>query len=276
MLIGPPRPDLTPAGNTDRKPLPLLVIPSVPADLARRLLRSGGMRTRSDDFSGASKTGRWLLADWERGFVARWVSFVPARIETWHLTLATLPWCALALAGGWLAASHDWRWLTLVSLALGLQYLTDLFDGAVGRHRETGLVRWGFYMDHLLDFVFLCCLFGAWFLALPAEDQPWLLAALAVAGAGMASSFLSFGATGEFRISCGGIGPTELRVAAIVANQALVARGPEPLQPVLPLAVLVGAAGLCWMVAQRSRELWRLDLEGPTRPDDEAGHGRDG
>ncbi|MGI9590930.1 MAG: CDP-alcohol phosphatidyltransferase family protein [Myxococcota bacterium] len=226
-----------------------------------------------DGFGGATKTGRWLCAEWEKRFVARWVDRVPPWIETWHLTLATLAWCALAVAGGALAAHADWRWLSLVSLALALQYATDLFDGAVGRHRDTGLVRWGFYMDHLLDFVFLCSLFVAWGLALPEAQNAWGLALLGLAGAGMASSFLAFAATGEFRISCGGVGPTELRLAAIAANQALVAWGPPRLDLALPAAVAVAAAALAWVVVANHRALWALDLELRARSAEASGEG---
>ena len=34
---------------------------------------------------------------------------------------------------------------------------TDSFDGALGRRRDTGIPKWGYYMDHLLDFVFMWC-----------------------------------------------------------------------------------------------------------------------
>lgn len=219
---------------------------------------------RPEPFAGARKTGRWLFAGLEARLVSRWVGRVPACIGTQHLTLATLPWCALALAGGALASAGDWRWLSLVSLAIALQYLTDLFDGAVGRHRDTGLVRWGFYMDHLLDYVFLCSLFAAWAIALPSELLPWLLALLGVAGALMASSFLLFAATGEFRISHWGIGPSELRLMAIAANQALVACGPAGLARVLPAALAVAGVLLAAVAIRNGRALWALDL-GPRR-----------
>ena len=48
--------------------------------------------------------------------------------------------------------------LWFVSLMIVLQYLTDLFDGEVGRQRNTGLIKWGFYMDHFLDYLFLSSL----------------------------------------------------------------------------------------------------------------------
>jgi hypothetical protein len=39
---------------------------------------------------------------------------------------------------------------------LGPQWFTDCLDGALGRYRDTGIPKWGYYMDHFLDFVFMC------------------------------------------------------------------------------------------------------------------------
>lgn len=230
--------------------------------------------TKSASFS--QKTGRWWLAGWESRFVAHWVTRIPAWLGTHHLTSATILWSALAIACGWLAAQGDLRWLCGVSLAIALQYLSDLFDGAVGRHRETGLVRWGFYMDHLLDFVFLCSLFVAWSLVLPASAQPWFFGLLGVAGASMVSSFLAFSATGEFRISHLGVGPTELRLAAIVATQALAFFGPAPFARALPLALGISLVLLAGLIGANHRRLWALDMQIRARPAEAgADHGGD-
>lgn len=222
----------------------------------------------------ARKVGRWLLADWEGRFVARHLHRVPPWLETHHLTLLTLPWCAAVLAAGWLASHVDLRWLTLASAAIALQYLTDLFDGAVGRARDTGLVRWGYFMDHLLDFVFLCCIVGAYGMLVPAASMPWLIALFGLVGALMASEFLAFGASGEFRISHFGVGPTELRLALIGANQAVVALGSDALARALPFAVAgVAVAGIA-VVVRTQRRLWTLDMKARARAAEEEGLAR--
>ena len=113
--------------------------------------------TEKQGFGGATKAGESILGPLEKKFVARWVNRVPFWLETHHLTLLTIPWTSLVIASAWqVRESEDIRWFWGVSLAIVLQYLTDLFDGAVGRSRNTGLVKWGFYMDHFLDFVFQC------------------------------------------------------------------------------------------------------------------------
>lgn len=55
-------------------------------------------------------------------------------------------------------AQYNVQWLWGSSAMILAQYLTDLFDGVVGRHRDTGLVRWGYYADHFLDYMFMCCI----------------------------------------------------------------------------------------------------------------------
>jgi phosphatidylglycerophosphate synthase len=216
-------------------------------------------------FGGAHKVGRWLLASWERRFVAANLHRVPAWLETHHLTLLTVPWCVAVLAAGWLAASVDLRWLTLASVAIGLQYLTDLFDGAVGRARDTGLVKWGYFMDHLLDFAFLCSLVIAYGFLVPTEAMPWLLGLFGLVGTLMASEFLAFGATGEFRISHFGIGPTELRLALIGVNQAIVALGTGALVSALPFAVAGVALVGVVIVIQTQQRVWDLDMKAKAR-----------
>jgi phosphatidylglycerophosphate synthase len=221
--------------------------------------------TEPPAFGGAHKVGRWLLAGWERRFVARNLQRVPAWLETHHLTLLSVPWCVAVLAAGWLAAQVDLRWLTLASAAIGLQYLTDLFDGAVGRARETGLVKWGYFMDHLLDFAFLCSLVIAYGLLVPPESMPWLLGLFGLVGTLMASEFLAFGATGEFRISHFGIGPTELRLALIGVNQTIVLLGTDALVSALPFAVAgIALVGL-GIVFQTQRRIWDLDMKAKAR-----------
>ena len=115
----------------------------------RKLCMSG------QGFAGATKTSTSILSPLERRMVSTVLPKLPAWLETYHLTLLTPVWSALIIAFSSLAAGNI-RWLWLVSLMVLLQYLTDHFDGKVGRYRNTGLVKWGFYMDHLLDYFFGC------------------------------------------------------------------------------------------------------------------------
>lgn len=109
---------------------------------------------KNDQFAGDKKEGEWILAKVEKRMVNWLVPRVPPFIETYHLTLLTLLWSIGIVAFSFLARDNI-NWLWGASFFILLQYITDVLDGAVGRYRETGLVKWGFYMDHLLDYVFL-------------------------------------------------------------------------------------------------------------------------
>ena len=123
-----------------------------------------------------------------------------------------------------------------------LQYLTDLADGEVGRRRDTGLVKWGFFMDHLLDYIFLCCLVFAGYLMAPENTQIWFIPLLIIMGAIMANSFLSFAATNEFEIYHYGMGPTESRIGFILINAYIAFFGFTHFYWIMPLVCLVGCA----------------------------------
>jgi len=76
-----------------------------------------------------------LLARYEKRFIDGNVQRFPNWIEGYHLTLTTLLWSAGLIVFGWLARiSYHWLWGS--SLMLFLQWFTDSFDGALGRHRN--------------------------------------------------------------------------------------------------------------------------------------------
>jgi phosphatidylglycerophosphate synthase len=172
----------------------------------------------------------------------------------------TLGWCAGLVLFGCLAAT-DLRWLWGSSLMIALQWVTDFFDGKVGKHRGTGLVKWGFYMDHLLDFVFLCAVVLGYALVLPERAHLSLLLVLAVFGGFMVNSFLAFAATGRFHISHGKLGPTEFRLALVLINSLLVLYGTRRMTKVLPYVAACGFVALCVLAYRTQRELWLRDTE---------------
>ena len=135
-----------------------------------------------EPFKGDQKHGTSVLMRWENAFRAKWVPRLPLWLETWHLTYLTLLWSGLILLSGWLAreALH-WLWLT--SAMVVAQYLSDLFDGAVGRHRNTGLIKWGYYMDHFLDYVFQSSIVIAYMLIAPGGLSGYFVAILVLSSA---------------------------------------------------------------------------------------------
>lgn len=210
-------------------------------------------------FAGAMKAGSSLVTPLERRMEIHLVPWIPRWLETHHLTWLTLLWSALIVGFSYLAA-RDIRWLWLVSLMVFLQYVTDFFDGKVGKHRNTGLVKWGFYMDHFLDYIFLCAVIIGYAMILPESSRLHLLFILAVFGGFMVHSFLAFATTGKFNISHLNLGPTEFRAAIIVINTLLIIFGTEKMITALPYVAAGALITLGMLVYQTQRKIWQIDL----------------
>jgi hypothetical protein len=212
-----------------------------------------------EDFAGARKTNESLLAPLERR-LAPWVlPRIPRWIETHHLTLLTIVWCAGIL---WFSAkaAGDLRWLWLVSLMIVLQWATDHFDGKVGKFRNTGLVKWGFYMDHFLDYVFLCAVVAGYAFILPDRSAFDLLGLLAVFAGFMAHSFLSMSVNETLQISYVKLGPTEFRVALVIINALVIRFGTNTMAHALPYVAAGGGIALAVLVCVTQRQIWRADM----------------
>lgn len=215
--------------------------------------------TTPQPFGGAGKVGESWLTGPEKRLVARWVGHVPPWLQTYHLTLLTILWSLLILVFGWYARDNI-HWLWAISAMIACQYVTDLFDGAVGRRRDTGLVKWGFFMDHFLDFIFLCALITAYYMVAPPGFDVWFMLLLGLTGAHMVHSFLAFAATNEFRIAFYGVGPTEMRIAFIGINTFIIFTWPRYYGITIPALTLLVLAGLVLAVFRTQRHLWHVDM----------------
>jgi len=202
--------------------LPQDTIP--PSDI---LPRAAGKKTRTSGtparaFRSAPRFQHALTADLERRSLIWLARRTPICINSDHLTLLGL--AAQLLAGISYALA---RWnkyaLILVNVFIALNWLGDSLDGTLARVRNHLRPRYGFYVDHIID------TFGAGF----------LMAGLALSGYlhwqvafGMLTAFLvlsveTYLATytlGQFRLSHGPFGPTEIRLLLAAGNLALLFR----------------------------------------------------
>ena len=214
-----------------------------------------------EQFGGDKKLPmKTLLAGWERRFIDGKVSKFPRWIEGYHLTLMTLMWSAGLIVFGWLARTNP-HWLWLSSLMLALQWFTDCFDGALGRHRDTGIPKWGYYMDHLLDFVFMCCLFVGYSFLVEGTNKQLVYLLIPIFGLFMASSFLSFAVTNEFKITYLATGPTEIRIGFIVLNCLIICFGTGWIIKLLPYIIGIAILILCVVVFRTQWYIWRIDMK---------------
>jgi phosphatidylglycerophosphate synthase len=215
---------------------------------------------QTETFAGANKINTSFLTPLERRLSRLVIPRIPRWLQTHHLTMLTLAWSLLILLFSYLAA-RSLKWLWLVSLMIFLQYLTDHYDGKVGKYRNTGLVRWGYYMDHLLDYFFLCSVIIGYAFILPERSRYQLLFLLAIFAAYDFSTFLAFAATDRLKISYLKFGPTEFRLALIVINTLLIFYGTKHMVSGLKYVNAGALIGLCVMVYKAQKGIWKLDME---------------
>ena len=215
---------------------------------------------QNQEFAGAFKTNTSFLSPLERRIAPVVLPRIPAWLETHHLTMLTLLWSLLIVGFSYLAATNM-HWLWLVSVMIFLQYITDYYDGKIGKYRNTGLARWGYYMDHLLDYFFLSSVIIGYALILPEKSRLQLLLMLTLFGAYDMSTFLAFAATDRLKISYLKFGPTEFRLALIVINTLLILFGTRYMISGLKYVNGGAVVGLVLLVYQTQKKIWHLDME---------------
>jgi phosphatidylglycerophosphate synthase len=211
-------------------------------------------------FAGATKTNTSFLTPLERRLAVRVLPRIPDWLQTYHLTMMTLVWSSMILLFSYLA-SRDLRWLWMVSLMVFMQYVTDHYDGKIGKYRNTGLVRWGYYMDHLLDYVFLCSIIIGYAFILPEKSRYQILIMLAIFAGYEVTTFLGFAATDRLNISFLKLGPTEFRLAVIVINALLVAYGTRKMVNGLKYVNIGAVIVLAVIVFKTHRVVWEMDMK---------------
>ena len=215
------------------------------------------------DFGGDKKLPmKTLLARYERKLIDSNIAKFPRWIQGYHLTLLTIPWFIGLIGFGYLAGARgNLGWLWLSSLMLFLQWFTDCFDGALGRYRGTGIPKWGFYMDHFLDFVFMSSVLIGYSFLLEGFNKQIVYFLIPVFGCFMASSFLAFGATGEFKITYLRTGPTEIRICFVILNCLLIWFGTAWIKKLLICIFILSIITLCIVIYRTQKYIWRIDMK---------------
>jgi len=221
-------------------------------------------------FAGATKTNTSFLTPLERRLAVKILPRIPSWLETYHLTMLTLLWSLAILFFSYLAAD-DRRWLWVVSLMIFFQYVTDHYDGKIGKYRNTGLVRWGYYMDHLLDYFFLCSVIIGYAFILPERSRYQILFLLAIFAGYEMSTFLAFAATDRLKISYLKFGPTEFRLALIIINLLLVQYGTRYMISGLKYVNMGAAIGLGLVIYRTHKLIWEIDMSEKGNPNLGAG-----
>lgn len=209
---------------------------------------------------------RSVLANAEKRLLVRIAGALPAGIHSDHLSALAL--VSMFAAGAAFAATRVWPGAVILVIgALAANWFGDSLDGTLARVRGQQRPRFGFYVDHAIDLLGTLVLFtgiACSGLMTPAIAMGVLAAYLLVC----AESFLATHATGVFRMSAWGVGPTELRLLLAVGAVYAV-RGAAvhvPLAGEMKLFDLGGLIAIAGLVAvfvvafvQQTRLLYRLE-----------------
>jgi phosphatidylglycerophosphate synthase len=157
-----------------------------------------------------------LLGPLERPAL-RWLSaHMPAWVTPDVLTYIGLFGSILIAVSYYLTNIHI-GFLWLATLGFFINWFGDSLDGTLARYRHIERPRYGFFIDHTID------AFSVIMIVLGMGLSPFVrfdLAALAVIGYLLLGNlvYIRTCLVGEFRISYGKLGPTEVRAILIIAN----------------------------------------------------------
>jgi phosphatidylglycerophosphate synthase len=191
-----------------------------------------------------------VLATAEKRVLLALARALPHRIHSDHLSTFALVSMLGAAAGFAAMRVEPWTGALIVTVALVCNWFGDSLDGTVARVRGHERPRFGYYVDHVIDLSGTAALFIG--LGVSGLMSPLLAAAVLAAYLLVAAEvYLATHAGGVFRMSWGGVGPTELRI--VLVTGALYAAGhPTVTVPMLghhPLFDVGGAASLVGLAA---------------------------
>ncbi len=157
----------------------------------------------------------WFGGKIEDELIRRATKYVPRWASSKVLTLMTAVWSLLIVPCYYFAGKFPGL-LWAASALVMMQQVTDSLDGAVGRARGEGLVKWGYYADHFLDFVFMSAVFLGYHFVWPGSIYPFLL--YIMFSLLFVSSHLKMNIGGELEVALCGVSITEMRWVIIGIN----------------------------------------------------------
>lgn len=157
-----------------------------------------------------------LLSKRERAVLLWLAARTPMGLMPDHMTLIGIVGSVMIFLG-YTLTSFGSGFLWLATLGFVVNWYGDSMDGTLARYRKIERPKFGFYVDHVVD------AFSQWmvFVGLGLSVYVRLdVACLALVGyllLSIVAYILAF-VTGEFRISYAKLGPTEVRIIAILIN----------------------------------------------------------
>ncbi len=186
---------------------------TTPADIVR-------MKEAERGFRPAIRINNGLLGRIEKRILIWMAERLPVWINSDHLTALGL--IGMIAAGGCYAFSGSRpAMLPAVNVCLAINWFGDSLDGTLARVRNRQRPRYGFYVDHVVDIFGALALLGG--MALSGRMSPMIAAGVLTAFLFLSiESYLATYTIGEFHLSFGGFGPTELRLLLALGNLFLM------------------------------------------------------
>lgn len=222
---------------------------------------------KQDMKTGHKRTNNTILSFAERPALSWLCERMPLWVTPDLLTLTGLIG-AFITGLSYMLLSESPGFIWLASFGLVLNWLGDSLDGSLARYRHIERPRYGYFVDHTIDTIAELAIMGG--VALSGYVNP-ILALLALMGYFMFSIFVYVytSVSGEFRISYGGFGPTEVRTILIICNTLIFLIG-KPIidlgfarlglyDGVFGIGILCLYMGYVYMVISKAIELNRLE-----------------
>jgi len=212
-----------------------------------------------------------LLGPLERPTLKWLAARMPARVTPDTCTIIGVLG-SLGVAASYLLTVYDRNFLWLASLGFVVNWLGDSLDGTLARYRHIERPIYGFFIDHTIDAFSVSVIV----LALGLTPYVTLTVACLMLIAYLLLSVLVFvrtSAVGEFKISYSKLGPTEIRVFAILLNTAMYFGGVQTslveIEPLLQMYIspydlflaILALLLLCFFMVTAVKETLRLAKE---------------
>ena len=180
------------------------------------------------DIDNHERVHDMILGPLERPTLQFFASKMPAWVNP-DILLGFGLFGSLLIIIGYLLTNFNSAFLWLASLGFVINWFGDSLDGTLARYRKIERPKYGFFVDHTADSLSMVMIFvGLGLSAYVRLD----IAALACIGYLLMTILTYIGAlvSGEFRISYAKIGPTEMRLIAIIVNILLFFFGNQHLR----------------------------------------------
>ncbi len=215
---------------------------------------------RKSSYDGTKNKIESLLSPVNHEIVRQNVKYVPKWIETYHLTGLTYIWAVLILLGGAFSRYSVYTvWISL--LALVGHIITDAFDGALGRYRKTGLVRWGYYMDHFGDYLLSCSIIISFRLIEHGLNEYLIMFLIVVITGFFIHSLLSTVTLNRYTLTFFKLfSPLEGQMVYVFVYIAALIWGRQTLLFIVPVIGAVASLALTYLVIITVNKLWVMEM----------------